>query len=158
MEKVRRFTMDIEESEFSSPRQQYFNSLCSLLRGNKNVFKWIFTKNRWTSKWKEVFLKEEVIVANNLLSMSPWLLHLDWNFWRSSRCYRKMTRLKSSRVRLKKGKFAIWYMECWSTIILWFLWKSSIPSSQISFFCCVCHTGKKPFFVRTRATNSECTF
>jgi hypothetical protein len=36
---------------------------CSLLRGNKNVFKWIFTEPRWTRKQRLLFLKEEVIVA-----------------------------------------------------------------------------------------------
>lgn len=123
-------------SEFLSPKLQYFNSLCSLLRGNKNVFKWIFTEHRWPEK--EAFLKEEVIVAMlkiicyqcRLIVASR--LEFSASIRRSSHCYRN-DQIERHRVRLKKGKFAIWYMECWSTIVLWFLWKSSIRSSQISF-------------------------
>lgn len=50
-------------------------------------------------------------------------------------------------------------MECWSTIVLWFLWKSSILSSQISFarkhknFT----PGKSYFFVEN-ASNEKCVY
>lgn len=143
------------KSEFLSPWHQYFNSLCSLLRGNKNVFKWIVTEH-WTSQ-KKFFSRKKLLcyrrdAENNLLSMSLDCLNF-WHLYDTFHAVTKMVKIIKTNVRLQKGK---WQFDTWMLINNRFMVSLEIfLASQISLFYVHGTPGNMHFF--ENATNKKWT-